>query len=67
MEDAFLGRLLGLFLSYSAEKIVERVHGPTEEWVEPNGTGHKFRGFPGPYQSLMLYSHKGNDITWTRA
>ena len=58
MEDAFLGRLLGLFLSYSAEKIVERVHGPTEEWVEPNGTGHKFRGFPGTEHRSVTFPQR---------
>ena len=44
MEDAFLGRL-GLFESVMfCSKIVERVHEPMEEWVEPNGKEHKFRG-----------------------
>ena len=67
MEDAFLGRL-GLFESVSAEEIVERLHEPTEKWVEPNGKEHKFRRFPGAYRSSMLIGHsKGNDITCTRA
>ena len=57
MEDAFLG-LLGLFESVSAEKIVERVHEPTEEWVEPNGKEHKFRGFPGTEHRSVTFPQR---------